>query len=237
MRSRWPIPLVALAALFCSSRLGFAYSAQFGASEREQKILRIQQLIQEHDLEKAHLELAEAAKEFPTDEGFDNLLGIVEAQQGDYIAAEKSFRRAIAKAPRFTGAYLNLGRLYQENITADPQAQRKALDAYRRVLDYDAVNAEANYQSAALFLQQGQYQESLDRISHLAAEQRNSAQELAIQFAVYAALGNRKGAEDAAARLMAAPDFSEPDAQQALLGLLPGKRDDLIVSLLESLQR
>jgi len=236
MRSRWPIPVVALAAFFCSSRLGFAYSAQLRASERDQKILRIQQLIQEHDLEKAHLELAGAAKEFPTDEGFDNLLGIVEAQEGDYIAAENSFRRAIAKAPRFTGAYLNLGRLYQENIAADPQARRKALDVYRRVLDYDAVNAEANYQSAALFLQQGHYQESLDRISRLSAAQRSSAQTLSIQCADYAGLGNRKDADDAAVRLMAAADFSEPDAQQALLGLLPGKRDDIIVSLLESLQ-
>src|SRR6266704_1290971 len=233
MRSRWPIPAVALAALFC---LGFAYSAQLRASEREQKILRIQQLIEEHDLEKAHRELAEAAKESPTDEGFDNLLGIVEAQQGDYIAAEKSFRRAIAKAPRFTGAYLNLGRLYQENIAADPQARRKALDVYRRVLDYDAANTEANYQSAVLFLQQGQYQESLHRISRLSAEQRNSAQTLSIECADYAGLRTHKGADDAAARLMAAPDFSEPDAQQALLGLLPGKRDDLIVSLLESLR-
>ena len=236
MRSRWPIPVVALAVLFCSSRLGSAYSGQIRVSEREQTILRIQQLIQEHDLEKAHLELTEAAKQYPADEGFDNLLGIVEAQQGDYTAAENSFRRAIARAPKFTGAYLNLGRLYQENIAADPQARRKALDVYRRVLEYDAVNAEANYQSAALFLQQGQYQESLDRISRLSAEQRNSAQTLSIQCADYAGLGNRKGTDDAATRLMAAPDFSEPDAQQALLGLLPRKRDDLIVSLLESLQ-
>src|SRR5881396_4388904 len=104
MRSRWPIPAVALAVLFCSSRLGFAYSAQLRASEREQKILRIQRLIQEHDLEKAHLELAEAAKEFPTDEGFDNLLGIVEAQQGDYIAAEKSFRRDVIALLRLDDA-------------------------------------------------------------------------------------------------------------------------------------
>src|SRR2546421_7388629 len=88
----------------------------------------------------------------------------------------------------------------------------------------------------SLFLQQGQYQESLDRISRLSAEQRNSAQTLSIQCADYAGLGNRKDADDAAVRLMAAADFSEPDAQQALLGLLPGKRDDIIVSLLESLQ-
>ncbi len=236
MRSHWPIPVVALAVLFCSSRLGLAYSAQNRASEREQRTLQIQQLIQEHDLEKAHLELAEAAKKYPGDEGFDNLLGVVEAQQGDYLAAEKSFRRAIAKAPRFTGAYLNLGRLYQENIAADPQARRKALDVYRRVLDYDAANTEANYQSAVLFLQQGQYQESLHRISRLSAEQRNSAQTLSIECADYAGLRTHKGADDAAARLMAAPDFSEPDAQQALLGLLPAKRDDLIVTLLEKLQ-
>src|SRR5947208_15147387 len=227
MRWHWPVPVVALAVLFCSSRLGFESSGQNRASEREQRILQIQQLIQEHDLEKAHVELAEAAKQYPADERFDNLLGIVEAQQGDYIAAEKSFRRAIARAPRFTGAHLNLGRLYQENIAADPQARRKALDVYRRVLDYDAVNAEANYQSAALFFQQGQYPESLHRISRSSADQRSSAQTLSIQCADYAGLGNRKGAEEAAARLMAAPDFSEPDAQQALLGLLPGKRDDL----------
>src|SRR2546427_2685508 len=63
MRSRWPIPVVALAVLFCSSHLGSAYSGQIRVSEREQTILRIQQLIQEHDLEKAHLELTEAAKQ------------------------------------------------------------------------------------------------------------------------------------------------------------------------------
>src|SRR5205809_8110101 len=120
MRSRWPIPAVALAVLFCSSRLGFAYSAQLRASEREQKILRIQRLIQEHDLEKAHLELAKAAKEFQTDEGFDNLLGNVEAQQGDFIAAEKSLRRAIPQAPSCTGPYPNYRWRYQEHLTADP---------------------------------------------------------------------------------------------------------------------
>src|SRR4029077_5271559 len=48
--------------------------------------------------------------------------------------------------------------------------------------------------------------------------------------------GNLQGADNAAARLMATSDFSEPDAQQALLGLIPGKRDDLTVTLLESLQ-
>jgi tetratricopeptide (TPR) repeat protein len=236
MRSRRLIPVVALAIFSFPARSRPAYFEQNHESEREQKILRIQQLIQEHKLEEAHRQLAEAAKQYPADEGFDNLLGIVEAQQGSYAAAEKSFHQAIARAPKFTGAYLNLGKLYQENVAADPQARPKALDVYRQVLAYDPANAEANYESAALFLQQSEYQKSLDHISRLSSELQGSAQALSIRCADYAGLANRQGTDEAAARLLAAPDFSEPDAQQALLGLIPGKRDDLIVSVLESLQ-
>src|SRR5207249_5275099 len=72
------------------------------------------------------------------------------------------------------------------------------------------------------------------RSSDLPAQDQTSAQTLSIRCADYAGLSNRKGADDAAARLMGAPDFSEPDAQQALLGLTSGKRDDLIVPLLEN---
>lgn len=236
MRPHWLIPAVAVTVLFYSARPGSAYVEQNLESEREQKILRIQQLIQERALEEAQRQLAEAAKQYPADDGFENLLGIVEAQQGHYAAAEKNFRQAIRRAPRFTAAYLNLGRLYQENVAADPQAHVKALDVYREVLDYDPANAEANYQSAALFLQQGAYHKSLEHISRLSRENQNSAQTLSIRCADYAGLGNGQGTDDAAARLMASPDFSEPDAQQALLGLIPGKRDDVIVSLLENLQ-
>jgi tetratricopeptide (TPR) repeat protein len=198
--------------------------------------LRIQQLIQEHNLEEARRQLVEAAQQYPSDPGFDNLLGIIEAQEGDYAGAEKSFRQAIARASKFTAAYLNLGRLYQENIDADAHARRKALDIYIRVLAYEPENAEANYQSASLFLQQGEYHNSLSYISRLPAESKKSAQALSIRCADYAGLTSRQDTNDAAAQLLAAPDFSEPDAQQALLGLVPGKRYDLIVSLLERLQ-
>ena len=80
----------------------FARSEQNHQSGREQKILRIQELIQKHELEKARLELVEAARQYPADEGFNNLLGIVAAQQGNYKAAEENFKQAIEKAPRFT---------------------------------------------------------------------------------------------------------------------------------------
>ena len=221
----------------CTAGSGFAHSQQNQANGREQIILRIQQLIQEHDLPEARRQLAEAAQQYPSDEGFDNLLGIVEAQQGNYFAAEKSFRKAVAKAPKFTGAYLNLGRLYQENAADDPQARRKALDVYGQVLGYEPTNEEANYQSAALLLHQGEYKKSLDHLLRLSSENQNRAQTLSIFCADYAALGNREATDDAATKLLAAADFSEADAQQALLGLTRGKRDNLIVTLMEGLEK
>src|SRR5207253_3718621 len=77
------------------------------ATRRDQRILRIQRLIENHDLAGAQRLLMEAAKEFPEDSGFDNLLGVVEAQQGHYQNAENSFNQAILRTPTFTAAYLN----------------------------------------------------------------------------------------------------------------------------------
>lgn len=227
---------VALILFLCCAGAGFAHSRQNQPNGREQIILQIQELIQGHNLPEARRRLTEAAKQYPSDEGFDNLLGIVEAQQGNYSAAEKSFSKAVAKAPKFTGAYLNLGRLYQENA-ADPQAERKALDIYRKVLGYEPTNQEANYQSAALLTQQGEYKKSLDHLLRLSSENQNSAQTLSLFCADYSGLGNHQAADDAAAKLLAGADFSEADAQQALPGLTGGKRDDLIVILLEGLQK
>jgi len=237
MRSPRSTPLIALGLATFALFRGSNCSGQKRPTQQEHEILQIQQLIEQHDLEKARLQLNEAVKRHRVDEGFDNLLGIIEAQQGNYLAAEASFRKAITKAPRFTDAYLNLGRLYQEHIADDPPALGKAIDVYSRVLVYAPANAEANYQSAALLLRQAKYQESLNHISRLPAEFGSVAQALSIQCADYAGLGQRDESGTAAARLLASPDFSEPDAQQALLGLIPGRRDDLVVSLLESLQK
>jgi tetratricopeptide (TPR) repeat protein len=220
----------------CATHFGLANSKQDHASERDQKILQIQQLIQDHDLAAASRQILETTKEYPSDAGLDNLRGIVEAQQGNYAAAEKSFRQALKREPKFTGASLNLGRLYQGNFAADSQARRKALEVYLGVLAYDPKNAEANYQSAALLLEQGKYRDSLDRISRLPEESQASAQVMSILCADNAGLGDRKRTDDAAARLLSDLNFSEPDAQQTLLGLRAGKRNDLVISLLESLQ-
>ena len=81
MRLRRPIPDVALTLFLCAAHFGFAGSGQNHTSERDQKILRIQQLIQDHDLAGASREILEATKQYPSDAGLDNLLGIVEAQR------------------------------------------------------------------------------------------------------------------------------------------------------------
>src|SRR5882724_9339709 len=134
MRRRWPISAVALAALFCATYLFAAQDQQTG---RERQILQIQHLIEERNFADAEKLVSEAAKRFPADAGFDNLHGIVYAQQGNHEAAARCFRRAIRRSPRFTGAYLNLGRIYQENAASDPQAILGALETYARVLDYE----------------------------------------------------------------------------------------------------
>jgi tetratricopeptide (TPR) repeat protein len=234
MRQRWPIPAVALAALFYATYL---FAGQDHQGARNDKILQIQVLIEDRNLAEADKLLDQAVKQFPADAGFDNLRGIIQAQQGSHAAAARSFSRAIQRSPRFTGAYLNLGRLYQENSAGEPEASRKALEIYARVLDYEPKNEEANYQSAALLLQQGKFQESLVHWSRLPEEVQGRAQALSIVCADYAATGNRQAADEAAGRLLADPEFSEADAQQILSGVGAGKRDDLIIILLEGLQK
>jgi tetratricopeptide (TPR) repeat protein len=234
MQWRSPISAVGLTVLFCLAVRTPSYSEN---SEREQAILRIQQSIEQHDLEQAQQLLTEAARQFPADPGFDNLQGIVDAQKGDFSRAETSFLEAVARDPRFTAAYLNLGRLYQENSAVSQTGPQKALDVYARVLRYDGKNAEANYQSATLLLSRGEYKNSLAHLNLLPAATLAQPQALSILCADYAGIGDRDRTDEVSARLLASPDLSEPDAQQAILGLRRGKRDDLIVALLENLQK
>jgi tetratricopeptide (TPR) repeat protein len=221
--------------VFLLATPGSGFSQQDRKGAMEERILQIQQFIAQGNLAGARKLLGEATKQHPAEAGFDNLLGIIEAQEGNYEAAERSFSRATTRARKFTGAYLNLGRLYQEHSAADPQALPKALEVYRRVLQYEPDNAEANYQSATLLMRQGAYQASLDHLSRLPAEIRSSAQALSVSCADYAGLGSRERAVEAAEQLRAHPEFSEPDALTILPALTAARRDDLVVRLLEGL--
>jgi tetratricopeptide (TPR) repeat protein len=206
-------------------------------SERDRAILEIQHLILNGDLTAAHDLLVESASKFSGDAGFDNLSGVLAAEQYRYADAESCFRRAIERDPKLTAAYLNLGRLYQENLSAEPHSALKALIAYESVLKYDAGNAEANYQAAVLLLRASRYQQSLAHLERLASRTRQTAQVLSILCADYAALGERRRANDSFALLTASPYFSEPDVREMLAALRAGKRHDLVVDGLLSLQR
>ena len=206
-------------------------------SERDRIVLEIQHLIVTGDFTGATVLLAKSANKYPLDAGFDNLSGVLAAEQHRYVDAESCFRRAIKRDPKLTAAYLNLGRLYQENLSLDPKASQKALSIYERVLKFDADNAEANYQSAVLLLRARRYQQSVANLEHLPIGSRQTAQALSILCADYAALGERQRANDTLAHLTASADFSEPDVREMLPGLRAGKRHDLIVDSLQSLQK
>lgn len=235
MQRLWPVLVFSVVLLW------FAPAPTRGESPsnsaRDLRILQIQQLIEQHRLSEARAFIQDSKRQFPNDGGFDNLLGVIEAQQGNYASAEGSFRRAIEREPKLTAAYLNLGRLYQQNPAPDTHAVDGALEVYRSVLQYEPHNNEANYQSAALLLRKGSYRESVNRISVLSAEMRETAQSVSILCADYAALRNRKRTDEAAARLLSRPDLSEADIEQMMVALHVGKRDDIIVSALESLQK
>jgi tetratricopeptide (TPR) repeat protein len=200
---------------------------------KEQQLLRVQELMNQNDLAGARTLLAEAEKTFPGDPGFDNLRGVVEARQGNYRAAESCFKRAVARSPRFIGAYLNLGRLYLEN--ADAGARPKALDAYRRVLQLQPDNPEANYQAAVLLHAGGEYRQSLAHLARLPAVYQEQPQALALKCSGLAGLGESARAGEVAGRLLAHPKLSEWDLLPLAGVRKSGGQDEVLAKLLGGL--
>lgn len=210
----------------------FIAKAQTG---NEQRIIQIQELMQQGNLSAARKLLSQSKREYPVDPGLDNLLGIIEAQEKNYKAAEAAFQRAIARAPKFTNAYLNLGRLYQQNPTADAEALPKALQTYRKVLLYQPDNLEANYQTAVLLQLRGDHRASLAQLTRLPEDYRRSAQSLSLYCANYTGLGDHLRAHETADILIKHPNFSEADVMSILPSLAKVRESDLSVKLLEAL--
>ncbi len=204
---------------------------------KEQTILMIQELMQKNDPEAARSSLNDALKRYPGDSGLQNLLGVIEAQSGNYLAAERAFLASIKASPRFANAYLNLGRLYQHQASEDATALPKALKTYQQLLRYHPDNAEANYQCAVLLQLSGNAKTSLPHLQKLPAEYQSGANVLALYCAGYAAAADKVRTNDAAERLLAHPDLSEPDVLPALHVLMKHQRSDLALRFLEELQR
>ncbi len=200
-------------------------------------ILRIQQNIENGDNQAARRQLEQGLRTYPQEPGLYNLLGIVEAQAGHYRKAETAFRKTVERAPRFTGAWLNLGWLYQEHRTEDPHAAEKSLDVYRSVLQYEPGNQEANYQAAALLTSRGDFRTSMEHLAQLSADEQDRPRALSIRCANQTGLGDFAEAKATAGKLLDHPQLSEQDVADILPALEALDRDAIRTALLEGLQR
>jgi tetratricopeptide (TPR) repeat protein len=192
-----------------------------------------QAMLESDDRVGARRTLEAALRASPAHPVLQNFLGVVEAQDGHYAAAEARFQGALRAAPRYTDASLNLGRLYQENTARDPGALPKALAAYDAVLAYDPRHSESLYQSAVVLRASGEFARSLERLARLPAEDRDRAAVLAVRLADEVGAGRRDEADRSLEALLGRLDLSEGDVVAVLPTLLAHGGQDLAVRLLE----
>src|SRR6202035_4353517 len=74
------------------------------ASYRE-IVLTIEQHIEVNDLDGARVLISSASKKYPENGGIENLLGVIEIQQGRADRAKQAFSAAIRHSPKLTSAY------------------------------------------------------------------------------------------------------------------------------------
>lgn len=201
-----------------------------------ESLARARTLLEQGDRAQARAELMQALQAHPSDPVALNFLGVVEAQDGHYAAAEARFRDAIRAAPELADAYLNLGHLYQDHSATDPAALRNALDTYQALLRYQPAHGEALYQSAVLLRAQGEFPRSLEHIARLPPAQQRRAPVLAVRCADEAGLGHRVPADRAADALLAAADLAEADVLPILPVLFAHERAELAERLLEGVR-
>jgi tetratricopeptide (TPR) repeat protein len=205
------------------------------AAQSPDTVQRIQQLLQTGDTKTAQSLLSRAIRESPDRAGLYNLQGVLNAQEGDFASAEANFQKAIKLAPYLEGAYLNLGRLYQEHIPKDLAARDKALGVYAALLRFAPDHVEANYQSAVLLMQKRLYGASLNHLARLPAEAQNHSQALSVRCGDYAGLGQRDKAERAADQMLHRADLVEADVTSILPTLASGQDNSLALKLLQGL--
>ncbi|MDR7375977.1 putative PEP-CTERM system TPR-repeat lipoprotein [Rhodoferax ferrireducens] len=95
-------------------------------------------------------------KQQPANAGFNNLLGMAQAQSGNLVAAKTAFERALQTDPSLLQAKLNLARLDMASKNYDAAAARLT-----EVLKADDKNVDATYEMANLADRRGQAAETL----------------------------------------------------------------------------
>jgi len=192
------------------------------------RVLAIQEEIQANHLEDARALLSAAFRQYPGDGGLDNLLGIVEIQEGHVARAKQAFAQAIAHSPKLAGAYLNLARIDMESAETNAADQDEAARLYDKVLLMEPGNAEANFNDALLLNWSHRYAASLERLAKLDSEGRHGTRAEVLVCTDETALGHEEAADRAAAELAANPALTEQDAMSVLPALRTAHRADLI---------
>ena len=203
-----------------------------GTARYQQTLITIQQQIQAGDLDEARAAINAAAKTYPADGGLENLLGVIEIQQGHADAARVQFSAAIRHSPRLVSALMNLSRLDMPTAATDKTARAEALRLSLNVLKLDPANDEANYQVATIANWNHDSRQSLEHLSHLGAQASAQVGAQALLCAAHAALGPAGATTAAAIALAANTDLTEQDADTCIPVLRAAHRGDLIESLL-----
>ena len=185
----------------------------------------------------ARADLDEALRAYPASPAVRNFLGVLAASGGDPGEAERRFREAVERNPRYTDAWLNLGRLHQENAAKDAGSPRKALAAYESILRYEPAHRDARFQAAALLQALGEPERSQAELERLPPEDRERPAALAVACGNLAARGARAEADAAAEKLLARPDLAAEDVRPVLPVLAAHGRDDLVVRMVEMLRQ
>lgn len=199
--------------------------------------MRIQEAIQRDDLPAARREIEETLRAFPGDARVYNFLGVVDAKSGDFTGAEAGFLRAVAIAPRFVGAYRNLGRLYQQRAAESPAALEKAFDVYGRLLEVSPADTEAIYQAASVLFRLKRFSESLQFLDRLPSASQDRAAALSLRCGNLSALDRRAQAQTCGDKLALAADLAEPDVLPLVPFLTEHREEALAVRLLEALRK
>ncbi|MBC8167411.1 MAG: tetratricopeptide repeat protein [Bryobacteraceae bacterium] len=188
---------------------------------------RVQALILEGSLAQAKVELRSAVSAHPGDPALRNLLGVIEAQQGNYKAAESNFTKALTAAPRSASIYDNLGRLYVENLSNEPTWLLKGIELYRKLILLDPENDGPKYQFAFLVALKGDCAEALAQIRKLQPDVQSDSQALSLRAACDGATFDE---------LRRHANLKEAD----VLGIIPilqrQNRESLSLELLETLR-
>jgi tetratricopeptide (TPR) repeat protein len=245
MRSNQPLgTFLFLASLLVSMRAPSAgieaSGGQRPASQPASPIPILQfaeQLISQGRADEARKVLIGGLKTFPEEAAFWNFLGVADAQENHIQVAKKEFQRAIQKSPHYSGAYLNLAHLYQLEGVHNPQALAQAAGTYRKLLQFDPSNTEANFQYAFLAMLQGAFQESLKHLTELPADDQQKPRALLLFCADHAGLGQADLARDDVARINASANVATPDVFSIIPTLTKHHQEDLAIRLLESLRQ